>query len=109
MPTYNETTSGGLKLRGCALVRDSYLEVTAFGPGDIVYNVKKARIGKLEKIVIKQQRIVFSQRGGSVAMYVDTYNGFWNEEELISYADAIALAIAYQEYLIAQMDAQLTC
>ncbi len=90
-------TSGGLFGDGCVLVGIRHPSVTAFGIGDVVYSLPKARVGRLEKVVIKTIRVVTSRRtfGGKVVLYEDTLNGLWNEDELAALDATTALAAAY--------------
>lgn len=102
---YNETMSGGAVVNSCASIFTSHIYTTLYGIGDALYSAPKARRGVLEKIVIKQiVPIKASLVGGMfVVMYKDTFNGLWNEDELITLDDAKALAIAYYNFLLAQI------
>lgn len=94
---YSRSTSGGVKISGCWPIVVSHIYTTQYGVSDIVYNVRKARKGVLEKIVIKEiVPVKMSLTGGQfLAMYRDTLNGLWNERDLVSSATAVALAEDY--------------
>jgi hypothetical protein len=105
--TYNEIGLGGLRVSGCWVITVSHIYITAYGIGDILYDVKKARRGVLERIVIKQiVPVKQSLTGGQfVALYKDTLNGLWNENDLVSSATAKAMAENYYTQLLAQIAA----
>ena len=74
--------------------------------GDVLYLSYKAKIGKLEKIKIKDVRIISSiQINGAISvMYVDTLNTLYNERDLTYETDALLLAKQFYEMRI--LDAQ---
>ncbi len=94
---YDEVGSGGSTAAGCIVVGMLHPSVTTFGIGDTVYNVQKARRGVLEKVMIKSIRAVTSRRtrGVNRVLYVDTFNGLWNERDLVPFGTAMALAEVY--------------
>lgn len=101
--TYTEVGSGGILATGCSGVVYYNNVRTLYGAGDILYDVHKARKGVLQKVVIKGQRVIQSKKthGLIVALYVDTYNGLWNESDLVQHEQAVLLATAYYEkYLV---------
>ena len=102
MNVYNEVGSGGLSASGCVVVFERHVFITAFGAGDIVYNVAKARRGILEKLVIKLVRPVNSRRAirRNQVIYQDTFNGLWNEDDLVPYRTALVLAEAYWQRVL---------
>jgi hypothetical protein len=106
MTTYNETTSGGLKISGCFLVKIIRSLQTLYGPGDIVYNIHKARKGTLEKVVIKEQKAIKNKKtmGKFLFMYTDTFNGLWNEWDLIRLPLAKSLAEDYLLNLLTEVE-----
>lgn len=98
MAVYNESISGGAKIRGCgATIIYKRIYTTTYGAGDVVYNVYKARKGILERLVIKRVKTVNSAKtmGLFTVMYVDTFNALWNERDLVPYSTAKSLAEAY--------------
>ena len=102
MATFSEIGSGGGIVAGCGFITFVKSYVTLFGPGDITYNIDKAKVGVLERVVIKTQKVINEKRTGGLfqVMYVDTLNGLWNEWDLVSHAEAIAIATAYYEDLL---------
>lgn len=102
MGVFLETSNGGSTVSGCALITYCKVYITAFGPGDIVYNINKAKRGIIEKIVIKNQKIINKSKTNGLfeVMYIDTLNALWNEWELISHSQAITLATRYYEDLL---------
>lgn len=111
MATFSETGNGGSTTGGCALITYCKIYVTAFGPGDIVYNVHKAKRGIMEKIVIKKQKIIDRSKtnGLFAVMYIDTFNALWNEWDLVSHSQAITLATSYYEGLLEDAARIKTC
>jgi len=97
MATYIITPVSGVKVNGCAEVTHIKTFYTAFGENDFAFVRKKALRGILEEVVIKELLI---DRLNSIVTYKDTWNGLWNEDELIPEADAIDLAITYYEWVI---------
>lgn len=99
MTTYNETSSGGASLRGCATVEYIDFYLTTFGVGDILYNKFKATKGILEKVVIRKVHMVPREfvYGGLFFYYEDNLHSLWNEEDLVSHEEAVDLSIAYYE------------
>jgi hypothetical protein len=88
---YVEVPSGGGESGGTAFIETVYNFETEFSPGTRVYSKDKAlHAGKLEKAVIKQINIV-----NSVPLYIDMFGHAWNEDELVLYDEAVALAITY--------------
>ena len=109
--TYDEMGSGGVSLRGCGPVTLLHSLVTSFSAGDILFNIKKARRGVLEKVVVKTTRVVANRRtfGAKRVLYTDTLNGLWNEDELVPYQQAVALAEAYYQNMLDTLSQRPTC
>jgi hypothetical protein len=104
--------SGIIKLSPCFQASSAAYITYKWIPGDIVFFKPKAKKGILEKIVIKKVRIIskYSLGGQKVFLYEDTYNSLYNEDELITEADAILLAEAYYQLMIAQaLEAKKFC
>ena len=78
-----------IKIGGTAPVKIYYFYTTKYGVGAVVYVVKKAQKGILEKIVIKKPLIGFNPFR---IVYLDTFNEPWLEYELCTQTDAIAAA-----------------
>ena len=111
MAIYDETAANGGKVAGCATITYIKTYRTDFAAGDIVFNVDKARRGILEKVVIKKQKVINSIKTGGQfkVMYVDTLNALWNEWDLVSHAQAIEVAKAYYENLLADAESLSKC
>lgn len=92
--TYEAT--GGLNTIGCAdCVFEKYVYY-AFGIGSIVFSKPKAIRGVYARVCIKN--VLWPEDEPDYRfppLYVDTFNACWNEEDLISYTDAVALVTAY--------------
>ncbi len=65
--------------------------------GSVLYSLQKAQLGILETIVIKRVRLVTSKAtfGQIIVLYIDTFNGLWNENMLCTGPEATSLATAY--------------
>lgn len=111
MAVFSENMTGGVKIRGCALDYFFKNVQTLFAPGDIVYWVKRAQQGILEKIVIKQQVWVKKKKtyNEQSVMYRDTLNGLWNEWELTDYDTARTIAANFWLDLQESLDKANPC
>jgi hypothetical protein len=110
MDFYFYEGEGGLTLGGCAIVRRTVFYITKYSPGSLVYVCKTAAFkGTLEPVYIKEVKLV-SNYGVVTPLYKDTYNWLYNESDLCTQSEAVVLAIAYQESVIAACQNQLvTC
>jgi hypothetical protein len=97
MTTFTYTGSGGLIFGGCADVTVYYGYFAKYMPGSVVYDCRLARVGVLSKVAVKKVRIV--NQVGTI-MYVDTFNRNWNEYDLCTPSDALAIATAYLESVV---------
>ena len=90
---YGEVASGGVTLNGCVVFIRKRHFAGDFLAGEIVYDANKARRGVLEKVVIKEARVVKARGtfGSNRVLYVDTFNGLWNEHDLVPYEVAVEL------------------
>ncbi len=95
-------TSGGTVVSGYGVPAQLHVTVARFGVGETLYYIDKARRGILEKVVIKAIRAIVSKRtpARGKVLYVDTFNGLWNEWDLVPQATADALVDAYFENLL---------
>lgn len=93
---------------GCVVPVLSHRRQTYFGPGDVAYDVRKARRGVLEPVAIKKHKMLWLGRSQSV-LYIDTMNGLWNETDLVDFRTASAMAVEANLDQIAQLDEQITC
>lgn len=88
-----------IKISGCAKVCLKKRYVYKYATGANVYFCPKARKGVLEKITIKEVMLRFVNGNDriAVALYQDTLNSLYNENELCSHAQALLLARTYYE------------
>lgn len=95
---YNESGSGGVKLRGCG---DDLLItglVRTYGPNTILYKKYRALVGKIERVSIKEASV--NRKYGTRVLYKDNYNAVYNEDDLVDHGTAVSLAQAYYEELL---------
>lgn len=85
--------SGGIEIFGCSGYSLRYLRRYRYREGSILFSKQKAMKGVYEKIAIKNVRFP----NEFVNLYVDTLNGFWNEDEIIPYETA---KILVEDYII---------
>lgn len=92
---YNFNTS--FKLLGCAGFAIKKNFYSLFLVGDKAYVRQKARLGKLEKVVIKKLLIdsKTNYRYLPTPLYVDTLNRIWEESELTTKENAKDIALIY--------------
>jgi hypothetical protein len=86
--------TGGLIFGGCADIDVFYGYFAKYMVGSVVYDCRQARVGVLDKVAIKKVRIV---NDAGLIMYVDTFNRNWNEYDLCTPSNALAIATAYLE------------
>ncbi len=93
------TGSGTISLKGCFTYSFSEYLPYKYIKGDVVFVKPSALKGKLEKIAIKDVKVISGKKtyGQIIFLYVDTFNFFYNENELISEQEAINLAKQYYE------------
>jgi hypothetical protein len=103
--------SGGVVVKSCSFIRYIQQVYTKYYARDILYNIHAARKGKLEKIVLKERLVSnFKKTYGRLnVVYKDTFNGLWNESDLVEYAEAHALAQAYYERMIVEAEKLKDC
>lgn len=100
MAEYVETPTGGAEAGGCGTIENSFNFTVYFEPGDILYSRQKALgEGKFEKVVIKKLKSVkhVSPHGPVHPIYWDTFNSVWNERDLVTYAEAVELALIHYQ------------
>ncbi len=94
---------------GCSDVTVTHHVRLEYSQGDSLFVRKKALEGILERVVIKTVHIgepFVSDLCSSATIersivYEDTLRGLWNADQLIGHAEAIALARAHLEELLA--------
>ena len=108
----NYTGSGIIVIAGCTVI-NLYVNLTyRFKVGDVCFLKFKAVKGKLEKIVIKEVRVVSNDYiyGAVRFMYIDTFNAIYGEEDLVTEKEAIPLAKQYYEYqILLNVNAKTVC
>lgn len=111
MAVYNIIINGGVVTGGCSLEQFTQNIQTLYGPGDILYSRLKAMRGTLEKVVIKQQKLIKNKRtlNRFVVMYIDTLNGLWNEWDLIEFEEAQVLAEDYLTDILIDLNKLKKC
>lgn len=85
--------SGGIQVFGCASYKLVWFRRYRYRIGSIVFDKHKALKGIYEKVAIKDVRFP----NPYVDLYVDTFNGLWNENELVSYETATEII---EEYIL---------
>jgi len=83
--------TGGIKLFGCSSYSLGILRYFKYRIGSILFSKQKAMRGIYEKIAIK--KVLFPTE--YVNLYMDTFNGLWNEDEIVSYETAVSLVEHY--------------
>jgi len=103
-PNHAHAGTDGVLVGGCAGIEFIIFVRHKFSIGDIVYDRKKALKGIMRRYTIKEVRVfpfeydVFGSRVNRKSsypfppLYVDTYNAFHNEEDLLSFTEALAIA-----------------
>lgn len=87
---FNYTSYGNIKINSCSTVSKKENFLSKYQKGDKAWLYYKAKRGILESVVIKELRII----GGAfsynqvVSIYIDTYNFYYNEQELIKENEA---------------------
>jgi len=106
------TGSGGINIFGCARIKQSNYYTYKYGENSIVFLRYKAVRGVLEKIAIKKVILKQGYRTGGqvIPLYQDTFNAYYNEEELCTHQEAVDLATIYFEDLkVAALAALRNC
>jgi hypothetical protein len=100
--TYGYIMNGILKVRACNTYYKNDTILYKYKPGDVLYLSYKAKIGKLEKIKIKDVRVISNRQinGAIDFIYVDTFNTLYNYRDLVYETDALLLAKKFYEMRI---------
>ena len=99
----------------CALAasRELITVTYKFAEGSAAYIIDEASRGHIKYVVIKKVKLAFNKhpfdkvRYQTKALYTDTFNGLWNEWDLCSEVDAIAIATKYLQDQQAMAQKQL--
>lgn len=92
---YDYTASGGITLYGCTPYEFDIYVYYQYAIGSIVYRRDSAQNkGLFRKVAIKD--VIFPNHNPNAApLYLDTLNGLWNQNDLVSYDVASVLIDAY--------------
>ena len=93
---------------GCNNPQRSIFRNIEFPPGSTVYSVKKAKKGVLEKIEIRDVRVV-TKYGRMINLYQDSFSYLWNEYDLCSYEDALNFYSLYFNNLREEINSLERC
>lgn len=105
---FSHQASGQVVIGGCSAYKWIAYFRLAYGVGSILYFKPKALKGIFEKVVIKDAKFpkwfnsetVKRCKGCKVTpLYIDTLNAYFNENELVSYDEAVDLVLEYEENL----------
>lgn len=92
----NFTGYGKITFYNCAETRFSPNYYSLFSENDDAYLKNKALKGKIERVVIKKiYKKQISSVNNVIFIYQDTLNFFYEENDLISYEDALDLKNTY--------------
>lgn len=106
------TPDGGVELSGCASVFHTETVALKFGSGDTAFLRSQAIKGVLERIAVKLAGVLTTGShscGDPLINYLDTLNARYMEDELVTHAEAIALAVAFLESQIASLEGLEIC
>lgn len=110
MPSY--VGSGNVVIGGCTVYNFYRTYQYDYAPRDVVFLKYKAEKGKLEKICIKEVKIVsnYDISGNIVFMYKDTLNALYGVNDLVNEYEALQLAKAfYERQILLTAAAKKTC
>lgn len=110
--SYTYTGSGGFSLPICTKYWKTNNYLHKWKVGEIVFTKFNAIKGILEKVAIKQVKLISKKNifGQVYFLYIDTNNSIYEENELISEFDALTLAKDYYQKQIAYTIAAIkTC
>lgn len=95
--------SGGISVGGCVRAVKRIFYIFKYAPGTTLYLCYKAKRGVLERITIKKINVIANSKTGYIPtpIYVDTYNALYNEWDLCTESNAVALATAFYEKQLA--------
>ena len=93
---YTYVASGGLRVIGGAGYTEVHFAHYAYAVGSVVFSRPKAEEGVYYKICVKKvlwptDTLSFE----NPPIYVDTFNAWWNEEDLVEYDDAVDIVQSY--------------
>jgi hypothetical protein len=95
---YTFISDGKLRFFGCPVINVEKLYPSKFSIGEILYPIRKARLGILEKIAIKKVILNFKD-SQPIFIYKDTFNSLHDEEELCRYLEAQQEVESFNSYI----------
>jgi hypothetical protein len=113
---YTYSGSGTVRIGGCSPFEVVINYPILFSLGSVVYSRPKALKGVLERIAIKDVRVFthgilnrsqLARYGYFTPLYIDTLNGYHNQEDLCGYTEAVELATRYLDRIAAAMEADV--
>jgi hypothetical protein len=110
--SYSYVGGGVMSAFGCAEASRSIYIAYKWGEGSILFERAKAERGIYALVAIK--RVIINNGvktyGQPVALYQDTLNTLWNEDELVTQDEAMSLANEYYVLLQgATLNAAMNC
>ena len=95
---YSYQSTGKIRFFGCPVVVVRKLYPSKFSVGEILYVLRKARLGILEKVAVKKVNLKFIGNE-AIFIYKDTFNSLYNEDDLCRYLEAQQEVDSFREYI----------
>ena len=95
---YTFIGNGKLRFFGCPIINVEKLYPSKFSIGEILYPIRKARLGILEKVAIKKVLLNFKD-SQPIFIYKDTFNSLYEEKELCRYLEAQQEVESFNSYV----------
>jgi len=96
--SYTFNGSGKIRFFGCPIINLNSLYPSKFAIGEVLYILRKARLGVFEKIGVKKVNLFFKGHQ-PIFMYKDTFNRIHDENTLCRYPEAQQEAESFKNYL----------
>jgi hypothetical protein len=93
-----------ITFKGCAKVEKNLIYLYKYAEGSKLYVCNKAQKGIMEAVIIKRILLNSNKFGRFIPIYQDTFGGWYNERDLCDQTSAIALATAYYQNMIIEID-----
>lgn len=95
----NASANAVSTINACPETTNDYIVYATYPKNTLLYNRNKANQGVLETVIIKDYIV-----NNSNVIYVDTFNWFWKNGELCTKETAYALALKYDQTLLAELE-----
>lgn len=95
---YTYQSSGKIKFFGCPVILVRKLYPSKFSVGEVLYVLRKARLGILEKVAVKKIFLNFIGNQ-TIFIYKDTFNYLHNECDLCRYVEAQQEVDSFRAYI----------